>query len=681
MGGAQALNTPPAVRTNNSVSKYFWEKEFERTLAEVMADLDAWRIVQEEVIDPNHPSTSKELLARITNATEPIFFLHQGLASTDAVVAIHNVGRYNGPIGAVPGPLENRVLGMMGDGSDTQIPAVIKFPEGLLGAHGEMLEPSECHVPDARTLMAHFNVPNNANQSIEHVVGLPNLRVKTAALMPIPASMAVYFLNPVSPLSCWLMLEQFALLMPPADRGKMAPLISWAKLTATHVTAPVRQPLLSRYTMVVHLFGGALTWVMGRAARFGRNAAPNAPAPADMMALIAAMNARTVALSARPPPPPPPPPPRTETYSPFERVMMDGWFALSDQDRTNGLEPDLWAAFEVEGRKKESVRRQLEVAFKPDVSSDYPMKVFVSPSMIQDTKDQNFGQNGMLDYDTCHRGASPYAVAPRSTIEIERIKRDDDDYDAATSTTPADRRAARSKPPQITYKYTEVLIVLTAYLLYLKVHFGPQCEHYEEVRAISRLMREHHTISHLYTARKLCYILWAIFVDARQFFNTTDGSPVSKLQHFRLALENNVVHEDFSCPIKDLITGQYCSVIDHASEEEAEPEAAPGPSAKKKARVTAVRKKHVLALHSKKLAKRADKVFADNPLASIIDICIKTKRKVQDIRIGPKGECQQYQVLGICDKKNGCTYSHSKVIPIKEKVAAAAKCLDEFLKL
>ena len=72
-------------------------------------------------------------------------------------------------------------------------------------------------------------------------------------------------------------------------------------------------------------------------------------------------------------------------------------------------------------------------------------------------------------------------------------------------------------------------------------------------------------------------------MDARQFFNTTDGAPVSNLQHFRLALENNVVHEDFSCPIKDLIAGQYCSVIDNASEEEVEAEAVPGPSAKKKA--------------------------------------------------------------------------------------------------
>ena len=170
-------------------------------------------------------------------------------------------------------------------------------------------------------------------------------------------------------------------------------------------------------------------------------------------------------------------------------------------------------------------------------------------------------------------------------------------------------------------------------------------------------------------------------MDARQFFNTTNGAPVSKLQHFRLALKNNVVHEDVSCPIKDLIAGQHCSVIDNASEEEAEPESVPGPSAKKKARVAAVKKKHVLTMHSKKLAKRAQNIFAENPLVSIIEICIKTKRKVQEIRIGPKGECQQYQVLGICDKKNGCTYSHTKVIPIKEKVAAAAKCLDEYIKL
>ena len=118
------------------------------------------------------------------------------------------------------------------------------------------------------------------------------------------------------------------------------------------------------------------------------------------------------------------------------------------------MEPDLWSAFEVEGRKKESAQQQLEVAFKPDLTSDYPMKIFVSPTMIQDTKDLNFGQNGMLDYDTCHRGVSPYAMAPRSTTEMDRIKRDDEDYEAATSTTPADRRASRSKPPLITYKYT-----------------------------------------------------------------------------------------------------------------------------------------------------------------------------------------------------------------------------------
>ena len=142
-----------------------------------------------------------------------------------------------------------------------------------------------------------------------------------------------------------------------------------------------------------------------------------------------------------------------------------------------------------------------------------------------------------------------------------------------------------------------------------------------------------------------------------------------------------MVHENFSCPVKDLIAGQYCSVVDNASKEEVEAEAVPGQSAKKKAIVVAVGEKHILTTHSKKLAKRAHKIFAENPLVNIIEICIKTKKKVQEIRIGPNGECQQYQILGICDKKNGCSYHHTKVIPIKEKVAAAAKCLDEYMEL
>ena len=57
------------------------------------------------------------------------------------------------------------------------------------------------------------------------------------------------------------------------------------------------------------------------------------------------------------------------------------------------------------------MQRHLEVTFKPDLASDYPMKVLVSPPMIiQDTKEIHFWQNGLTDYKNCHRRASTYAV-------------------------------------------------------------------------------------------------------------------------------------------------------------------------------------------------------------------------------------------------------------------------------
>ncbi len=62
------------------------------------------------------------------------------------------------------------------------------------------------------------------------------------------------------------------------------------------------------------------------------------------------------------------------------------------------------------------------------------------------------------------------------------------------------------------------------------------------------------------------------------------------------------------------------------------------------------------------------------PKATMNDIMNLGSLRYEDIRIGNKGACLNYNMLGVCNDKS-CTYRHSKANPTEDRVKAVASKL------
>ena len=72
--GMREVPIPGAVTKADSTTKFLWEKSFEEDPATIIQDIVAWRQELIDTFNPAHASTPEMLLARVCNATEPIFF-------------------------------------------------------------------------------------------------------------------------------------------------------------------------------------------------------------------------------------------------------------------------------------------------------------------------------------------------------------------------------------------------------------------------------------------------------------------------------------------------------------------------------------------------------------------------------------------------------------------------------
>ena len=423
---------------------------------------------------------------------------------------------------------------------------------------------------------------------------------------------------------------------------------------------------------------------MSRANRFGFRAPVVAatPAPDSLYTLIDEVRKNTAAqLSGSPQNRTASSSTKVKEFSVYDRILLDGWFGLTEQDKINGLEPTFWNAVEACGKNKHAVRQQMQAGLVADMTSNTPTDVFVTPAMVDDALDLNFGYGGSLLHATCHRGASIYACSQKSEAEQSSINQAEDDRASATAVTPADNRASRLKPPMLRYEYVPVLTLLSGYLMFLLLLFGASCEHYMEVKGISDILRRQYAIAHAYTAVDYCQIIWQIFADGRQFFAKTGGDPSSGLQFLRLSLMSKVVPCDRTCPTHLLMCAEAIAPtlkksVTFKQEGEGGDQGGGQGGPTKKIYETQPGQ-WTRSKHPKSLAKKAARAFKKDPKLSIEKVLAETGTQMANVRIGAKGECQQFQILGHCP--GPCSYRHTpSVQPLSDRVEAASKMLTKF---
>ena len=129
-------------------------------------------------------------------------------------------------------------------------------------------------------------------------------------------------------------------LAPQALQAELNAILAWTKSTLTHQAGIPHRSGMMRNSCVVALFNGARDWVMSRANRFGFRAPVVAamPAPDSLYTLIDEVRKNTAAqLSGSPQIRTASSSTKVKEFSIYDRILLDGWFGLTEQDKINGL--------------------------------------------------------------------------------------------------------------------------------------------------------------------------------------------------------------------------------------------------------------------------------------------------------------------------------------------------------
>jgi hypothetical protein len=234
-------------------------------------------------------------------------------------------------------------------------------------------------------------------------------------------------------------------------------------------------------------------------------------------------------------------------FSATERVRMLGWCGLTEA--TADQIPSIWTDIHAE-TSKNGKKAVLVTAFDPATTDDHDIDIHVDQKLTDDIVGYNFGYGMGNDYQQCHHGISPFAVAVYSRREKSTFDMLDQQTESATTRTMSDVKAHRRNPPKSPNVVDELLQWLKNYICFLGTLFGGLSPHLKQVKRITATVRSNKRVMATHMNRDMiAQILWAIFGDARQFFSkcaTTrdfsdpDNLPQSHLQAVHSILASRV---------------------------------------------------------------------------------------------------------------------------------------------
>jgi hypothetical protein len=170
-----------------------------------------------------------------------------------------------------------------------------------------------------------------------------------------------------------------------------------------------------------------------------------------------------------------------------------------------------------EGRTKIRTQGVMRELLVPDEDDNFnAIHVLVTEEMAKDLKNLDFGFNGDKSYSTCHRGISPFMVIPVSLAQASQRRRAADRLARVGGNLTLDEVTGAETTPDATPRnYRELMDVLKCYCFVLQRMLGARCNHFREVRAITRILGQKRQEFEGITARQVATVLWHVFMDAR----------------------------------------------------------------------------------------------------------------------------------------------------------------------
>jgi hypothetical protein len=658
--GAGAVPTPPRLPYAPDPGTYtqLWMSESAGTsAAELAKECEAYV----DVFTGN-PVDYNTIVTSLLATADGLVFLT--VLTGNLVCPVHSLGRFSCGLGRHT-PSHNRIFGLLGEKIGESLPPVAMVPAAGLAPWFQLEEKHQPTTEDIAPL----------ETSKDRTIREPTLtcaeeedtdeerpKVSVQKLVMIPKAWAPYFLEPQSP---WQALQTFKALLntiPNNLRTSFDFIESWLAIACVHKVEKDESVSKAKWQNP-HADRRMLEWMI-RHTRFVNSmpmmAGPMAGTTLDPQECFNKALETVAALK---------PTAETKKYSDSELRRLRAACSLSEAEMLTNM-PPFHQHLLSEGRTKRGAEAVLAQALRPDEHSDDPGLIYVSPELVADIKDCKYGLGWDTSYKNCHRGISPFAVPHMSLHHQQERYAYQDRLGKASTTTIGDIEKGESTPNAIPGDYHGLLQVLSSYLKLLTTVVGSRSAHTKEVVAIRKKLRTRMDLYVNIGPKKILYLLWAIFLDARDFFSrevqTGEPLPESQLRYTTNFIGVGRIPTDImGVPVEQFgVETMRGTAVSAASSRS-------GQELFKPADYVPHRNPEV----PDDISVLTDPLMAKFPKATAEALMSHANLKYEDIRVGNKGACLNFNLLGICKDPN-CSYRHTKANPTDERIKVVREKLE-----
>ena len=583
------------------------------------------------------------------------FFIVMDEGNVAMLHLVHTVKRYSCGIGATA-QFSGTVFGFLGDVNDGQLPQLVAMSDRISLPFVAMLRPFS--LPSAAAITTSLADPNRIGLVPGPAVNPAVPVVHLPILAYCPTLWAPYFMAPMTVIQGFELITQLIDNSPAAIAASATTLHDWFRLAVTRAgpapanhrscVPPVFQPKV--VNAPVRLWSASV--VAPFISPISRPAPP-VPLPGVALGL-----------------PGPPPVKELATKAVLSGAELEYLYRVAgcmeddgsvDSSQTAGgydlrnldQVPTIWGSLLTEGRTKSRFSRLLAIAVAPGPALNYlaPVTIHVTADMVADFLELKFGYyDGDTSYANCHRGYSPFTVPQLTMEQTHKRRRFDIQLEKVTTITIKDAIAAESIPSASPANYASLTKQLEAYVRLGLGLVGPKCEHIIQVNKIRMVLASQFDQWSDMSPTECANLLWAIFLDSRQFFRA--GYEFNSVPRSNLALlirqmeAGHKIEGSRGTPLARLLGHAPIhtprDTLDDVSVDRKQGPASAG--------------NHTMVVPPAIAAEMA-KIVAASPSAS--PFMLLQHEKAADLHLGPPRSCMALRLFGACDSAS-CTYSHAK---------------------
>jgi hypothetical protein len=520
--------TPPRLPYAPDPGTYtqMWLQASTATTAQDMKE-EVETYIQVYTRDPiDYTATSNAILT----STDGLCFLT--ILAGNQVCVVHSLGRFNSGLGRNT-PANNRVFGLLGEKVGKQLPPTVMVPSaGLvpwltLQSHHQPTDADLAPLKGADATSRTVETPTvEGGEDEDDDDARPKVSVQNICYLP--KAWAPYFLAPMAPWDALSTYKQVLATMPTNVHDSFDYLHAWLTIACTHVTK-ANESILKAKWQSPHVDRRMIVW-MQRHTQYV-NAMPMgsqatiAGATLDPQECFNKALETVAALK---------PTLEAKKYSTAELQRLRAACSLTVAEMATNL-PEIHERLLEEGRTTRSIEAVLAHALCPTEEQDDPGLIYISPELVADVKNCKYGLGWDTSYRNCHRGISPFAVPHMSMKHQQERGHYQERLGKASATTVTDIEKGEGTPSPAPQDYHGLLQLLANYQRLLVVLVGSKSAHTREVTAMRRKLRAKIDLYAGIGPREILYLLWAIFLDAREFFSqqiaANEPCPESQLRY------------------------------------------------------------------------------------------------------------------------------------------------------